>query len=96
MKVYFRKSVELIPASEIIITDTTTDVYKGEDFWNIIVTIFLEVTSQKSNESIPCYISSVLRVGEQLNIRNSKTLALNTNNRNAVGTMLLKIPTVNS
>ena len=86
------KSVELIPASEIIITDTTTDVYKGEDFWNIIVTIFLEVTSQKSNESIACHISSVLRVDEQLNIRNSTTLALNRNNRNAVGTMLLKIP----
>lgn len=71
--------------------DVTTDIHKKENFWNIIITLFLEVTSQRN---ITCHISSVLNINDQLNIHNSSNVNLHTNNKDTKCTILLKIPTV--
>ncbi|XP_076638537.1 beta-mannosidase isoform X1 [Colletes latitarsis] len=88
------KDVELIPVNEIFITDITTDIFKEQNFWNVTITIFLDITLQKNNKPlpIPCHISSVLYINEQLNINNCSTFALETNNKYLNTTISLKIP----
>ncbi|KAF3427623.1 hypothetical protein E2986_08369 [Frieseomelitta varia] len=83
-------SMEIIPINEIYIMDVTTDIHKKENFWNIIITIFLEVTSQRN---ITCHISSVLNINDQLNIHNSSNVNLHTNDKDTKCTILLKVPT---
>lgn len=94
MEIYFRKSVELIPINEIFIADITTDVFKEENFWNITVTIFLDVTLHKNDEPTPCHISSVLYVNKELSISNFSTLALKAKDTYVRTSICLKIPMV--
>ncbi|KAK9309394.1 hypothetical protein QLX08_000885 [Tetragonisca angustula] len=84
------KSVEIIPINEIYIMDVTTDIHKKENFWNIIITLFLEVTLQRN---ITCHISSVLNINDQLNIHNSSNVNLHANDKDTKCTILLKVPT---
>nr|XP_031833723.1 beta-mannosidase [Nomia melanderi] len=86
------KSVELIPINDIFIKYITTDVLQEENFWNINVTIYLEVTKQQNNSSLSCQISSVLHVNEQTNIDNSSTIILNANNSSIETIISLKVP----
>ena len=71
--------------------DVTTDIHKKENFWNIIITLFLEVTLQRN---ITCHISSVLNINDQLNIHNSSNVNLHANDKDTKCTILLKVPTV--
>nr|XP_034176960.1 beta-mannosidase isoform X1 [Osmia lignaria] len=87
------KGVELIPINEIYITDVTTDIYKEEDFWNIVITVLIDSTSQKSDQPIPCHIFSVLRINEQLSVYNSTNFDISTKNEHLETTVLLKVPT---
>nr|XP_012145222.1 PREDICTED: beta-mannosidase [Megachile rotundata] len=87
------KSVEIIPINEIHITDVTTDIYKEDTFWNIAITVFLDSTSQRNKQLIPCHVSSVLYVNEQLNIYNSTNFDISMSNEHVEATVLLKVPT---
>ncbi|XP_015433286.1 PREDICTED: beta-mannosidase [Dufourea novaeangliae] len=86
------KSVKLIPVNDIFITDITTNILREKNFWNIIVTTFLEVNLQKNDKSLPCRISSILLINEELTIHNSSTIILNTSNTSIEAVTLLKVP----
>ncbi|KOC59716.1 Beta-mannosidase [Habropoda laboriosa] len=86
------KSVEIIPVNEIYIMDITTDVYKEENFWNIIITVFLEVSLLKNNQSTICQILAILNINEKSNIYNSSSINLNINNEHIKNTIHLKVP----
>ncbi|XP_076657377.1 beta-mannosidase [Halictus rubicundus] len=86
------KSVEVVPVNDIFITNIATDVLKEGKFWNIIATIYLEVTQQKNIQLLPCQISSILNINEQTNISNSNTIILSTSNASTETNISLKIP----
>lgn len=91
---YFRKSVEIIPVNEIYIMDITIDIHKEINFWKIMITLFFETTLQKNSQFIICDISSVLNINEQLNIYNSTSINLYTNNKYIKSTTFLNVPIV--
>lgn len=72
--------------------DATTDVYKNQNFWNIVITVFLDVTVQ--NNSTPCDILAVLHIDEHSRVYNISRFDLSTNNEHIKSTILLKVPTV--
>ncbi|CAK9808196.1 MANBA [Anthophora plagiata] len=86
------KSVEIIPVNEIYITDIATDVYKDKNFWHIMITVSLQVSLQKNNQSTTCHISSVLNINEKTNIHNSSSINLNKRDEFINDMIHLKVP----
>ncbi|XP_053986263.1 beta-mannosidase [Hylaeus volcanicus] len=85
------KSVELVPVNDLFITDISTDIFKEKNFWNVTLTVFLNTTVQKYDDSIPCYLSSILFVNEEITVSNVSSFVLMGNSK-YVRSVSLKVP----
>ncbi|OAD60396.1 Beta-mannosidase [Eufriesea mexicana] len=83
------KSVEIIPVNEIYITDITTDIYKGANFWNIVITVFLETGLKENDQFKTCLTSSILYINEQSTIYNSSNVNSYINDKQIKSSIIL-------
>lgn len=92
------RDVELIPINDILIKDITTDIRKesmsGDNIWNILVTIFLEVTESVDERlsRINCHIASILHISQSKIISNTKEIVLDANGKNINVNISLIVP----
>lgn len=75
----------MISVNDILINDITADIRKEDDAWNILVTIFLEVTQNENEEfaGINCHVASTLHLSENEVISNTSNQMLDTSKKYA-------------
>ncbi|XP_032664482.1 beta-mannosidase [Odontomachus brunneus] len=88
------KDVELVPVNDIMINDVTADIRKKDDTWQILLTIFLEVTQRKSDESQSLVVTtaSTLHISQDEVISKTNETMLNTNERYVNINVQLTVP----
>lgn len=94
-----RKDVELIPVNDIMMNDVTADIRKETDAWHILVTIFLEITQNKSDDksqNIVVTSASTLHISQNEVISNISEIVLDTSKRYAKINVELTVPAVSA
>lgn len=77
--------------------DVTADIRKEDDVWNVLVTIFLEVTRRENEEDgeVACHVASTLHISQSDGISNAKEIVLRSSNgRYANVNVSLVVPAV--
>ncbi|XP_014472707.1 PREDICTED: beta-mannosidase [Dinoponera quadriceps] len=89
------KDVELIPVNDVMMNDVTADIRKQNDKWWILVTIYLEVTRNKSNELQNFVVTSAatLHIAQDKVISNTSEVMLDTSERYVKINIQLTVPT---
>lgn len=87
------KNVELVSISEFLVTEINTDIYKKTGIWEIIITTFFDLPSNKQDSTVMCKISSMLCIDNSSCILNSTDLILQSNNRYQTVSTTLHVPT---
>ncbi|KAK2580314.1 hypothetical protein KPH14_012551 [Odynerus spinipes] len=87
------KNVELISTSEILVTEITTDIYKKDSMWEIIITTFFELPPNEENSTVMCNISPTLYIDNSSYIQNFTDIILQTKNRYATASTILYVHT---
>jgi hypothetical protein len=79
-----------------LLNDLTADIYKENDIWNILITIFFEVTQNNNEEliEIGCHITSTLHISQSENISSTREILLNPNRKYVNVNILLTVPVV--
>ncbi|RLU17170.1 hypothetical protein DMN91_011239 [Ooceraea biroi] len=88
------KDVELIAVNDILINDVTADIRKENDVWNVLVTVFLEVTQSENEEpaEISCHVASVLYASESKSITSTKEVVLSADRKYVNVNVSLVVP----
>lgn len=82
--------------NDVLINDVTTDIRRENNAWNILVTIFLDLTQSKDKkfERISCHISSTLHISQSRLINNTSEVTLDTNEKYGKVNISLTVPAV--
>lgn len=87
----------MIAVNNILITDIATDIYKKNEFWHILVTIYLELDTKNELETINYQVASSLHVSENLIISNASEIVFTPDElsrKNKSVTVQLYVPVV--
>ncbi|XP_070526214.1 beta-mannosidase isoform X2 [Cardiocondyla obscurior] len=88
------KDVELIFVNDILINDITTDIRKDDDAWNVLVTLFLEVTQSQDERfmRINSHITSTLHISKNKFISNASEIVFDANEKYITVNISLNVP----
>ncbi|XP_029170747.1 beta-mannosidase [Nylanderia fulva] len=75
------RDVELVSVNDLLLKDVTTDIRREKDTWNVLVTIFLEMTQNENEELINCHVTSILHVSQSILYSNTSEIMLDTSKK---------------
>ncbi|KAF7379903.1 hypothetical protein HZH68_016851 [Vespula germanica] len=85
------RNIELISTTEVLVTDITTDIYEKDNLWEIVITIFFEISPNRKSDTITCNITSELYNMNSIYVQNSSNIILQVKNRYVTASTILNV-----